>query len=394
MHELLEHFEEVHVIYDASFPEGQQAQIKIPFNPQPVNRITGNQQRLPMPSLPATAMLPLHAQGQMTPQSMQAQPDIQHHAQYPGSFDTDGMDLDMDVQQPYPPVSNQSSPSSGGSTPPDTPVSTPLSTYPSPTMSDSPKTFFNGNSQQVMYTPQAEYANSPFASPFASQPPSPQRYAFHEADGGPAVAFDTFSARPQSTHPTSSLDGALGDPIPRPQLSVTLTPFSRPPVASSAHPGALNPLTPYARYQAHFGIPGAEENSHPMVDANADGYRSGETSPVASSVAPAMLFSNSATPVSTPSGSRVPSPTPTDKSGKKSSPISKAAPAPATTTTLNAAAAAAAIKNVAAASKASSSLSRSAGAGLLLSKPFKCPKPNCNKSYKQANGMFRFSLFS
>lgn len=28
------------------------------------------------------------------------------------------------------------------------------------------------------------------------------------------------------------------------------------------------------------------------------------------------------------------------------------------------------------------------GSGLLQSKPFKCPKPNCNKSYKQANGMF------
>lgn len=28
------------------------------------------------------------------------------------------------------------------------------------------------------------------------------------------------------------------------------------------------------------------------------------------------------------------------------------------------------------------------GTGLLQSKPFRCPKPNCNKSYKQANGRF------
>ena len=36
--------------------------------------------------------------------------------------------------------------------------------------------------------------------------------------------------------------------------------------------------------------------------------------------------------------------------------------------------------------RASSTLSRPA-ASLLLSKPFKCPKANCNKSYKQANGL-------
>jgi transcription factor SFP1 len=36
--------------------------------------------------------------------------------------------------------------------------------------------------------------------------------------------------------------------------------------------------------------------------------------------------------------------------------------------------------------RASTTLSRPASS-LLLSKPFKCPKPNCNKSYKQANGL-------
>ena len=38
------------------------------------------------------------------------------------------------------------------------------------------------------------------------------------------------------------------------------------------------------------------------------------------------------------------------------------------------------------ASRASSTLSRPASS-LLLSKPFRCPKPNCNKSYKQANDL-------
>ncbi|KAI0311684.1 hypothetical protein OF83DRAFT_729484, partial [Amylostereum chailletii] len=36
--------------------------------------------------------------------------------------------------------------------------------------------------------------------------------------------------------------------------------------------------------------------------------------------------------------------------------------------------------------RASTTLSRPASA-LLLSKPFRCPKPNCSKSYKQANGL-------
>lgn len=42
--------------------------------------------------------------------------------------------------------------------------------------------------------------------------------------------------------------------------------------------------------------------------------------------------------------------------------------------------------NAAAALQASTTLSRP-GASLLLSKPFKCPKPGCMKSYKQANGL-------
>ncbi|KAM6503158.1 hypothetical protein JOM56_000101 [Amanita muscaria] len=36
---------------------------------------------------------------------------------------------------------------------------------------------------------------------------------------------------------------------------------------------------------------------------------------------------------------------------------------------------------------ASSTLSCPASSLLLSTKPFKCPKPNCNKSYKQANGL-------
>lgn len=73
-------------------------------------------------------------------------------------------------------------------------------------------------------------------------------------------------------------------------------------------------------------------------------------------VPPALLFSTSAgtTPANTPSSSRVSSPLP-------HSPLN-----------VN--------------SKASATLSRPASS-LLLSKPFKCPKPNCNKSYKQANGL-------
>lgn len=101
-------------------------------------------------------------------------------------------------------------------------------------------------------------------------------------------------------------------------------------------------------------------------------------------VPPALLFSSSttATPASTPGGSRVPSPTGYAQAiahahahqtlQSQSSASMPTTPISSTSTSRP------------------STLSRTsstASPSLLLSKPFKCPKPNCNKSYKQANGL-------
>lgn len=374
MHDLLEHFETIHVVIDPNFPEGQRAHLRVPFNPQPAPTSgTGQPRMTPAPVLPPTAMLPIHQQNQMVETALQQQ------LQYPGSFDSEDMDIDIDIQQSFPQtVSSQSSPSSGAPTPPDTPVSTPLSAYPSPSLYDSPKSLLS-----LTQSTGAEQYSQP-TSPLASQPPSPHSY---EADGGPAVAFETFSARPQTTRSTSSLDGALAGTttsLQRPHLNITLTPFSSRPSPSSGHPGALNALNPYARYAAHCGMPGTAVESKDSVGIDAGNvggeYQPGETSPVKAEkcVPPALLFSNAPTPESTPSTSRVPSPT--QVASKKSGSGKQPPSASGTASPSSASASSSAMRT-------SSSLARATTTSLLLSKPFKCPKPNCNKSYKQANGL-------
>ncbi len=76
-----------------------------------------------------------------------------------------------------------------------------------------------------------------------------------------------------------------------------------------------------------------------------------------SCVPPTLLYSpSSITPANTPSSSRVASPVTAQGQTQASyHPLSARASTPASS--------------------------------LLLSKPFRCPKPNCNKSYKQANGL-------
>ena len=98
-----------------------------------------------------------------------------------------------------------------------------------------------------------------------------------------------------------------------------------------------------------------------------------------SCVPPTLLYSsNSTTPANTPSSSRVASPVAAQGQASyrplsaqaSTSASASSSPTPSPTST----------------HRASTTLSRPASS-LLLSKPFRCPKPNCNKSYKQANGL-------
>lgn len=90
-------------------------------------------------------------------------------------------------------------------------------------------------------------------------------------------------------------------------------------------------------------------------------------------VTPALLLSSGGnTPIHSPDGSRVNSPSPSSPTYTSPSISSPS---------LSSTSAASSSR-----SQSSTTLSRSSNS-LLVTKPFKCPKPNCNKSYKQANGL-------
>lgn len=233
-------------------------------------------------------------------------------------------DMELDLEN------STSAPSSGSSSPPDTPISTPLSSYPSthPTQ----------------------------AMPMSSSP------------GGsrPISAFDTTTVMPSRTGVAS--------------LSVGF-----PPARSSgpaAAPRAEDAFNAYAGYSDYSSLmPGTNPSSAPGSD---DQSFSGAYSSRTGCVPPALLLNSSATtPASTPDQSRVASPV----SGQTSTyPIQPAiVPAPSSSSA-QASSSTSSTSNASQTPRASTTLSRPA-TSLLLSKPFKCPKPNCNKSYKQANGL-------
>jgi transcription factor SFP1 len=223
-------------------------------------------------------------------------------------------------------LDNNSQPSSDGSTPPDTPINTPLSSYPHDSF------------------------NRPLSHP-GSNCASPQ------VGSPPVSAFDTIVLPSHSQH-------------------IRAFPPSR-----SARPNLTNVSDVFNGYSGYSDYsscmpgtvpspPAYEEISQTKNSASEPGSPSG-------CVPPALLYcSADNTPVSTPGSSRIPSPmsnTPYFDSPKASSTtyassvVGKADPSNATP-------------------RASTTLSRPASS-LLLSKPFRCPKPNCNKSYKQANGL-------
>lgn len=216
-----------------------------------------------------------------------------------------------------------SAPSSGSSSPPDTPVSTPLSSYP------------NVHLQSA-------------AQHQASRP-------------APISAFDTTTVLPsRSGH----------------GLSVGFPPIrSSVPVSAARAEDAFNAYAGYSDYSSH--LPGTVPSSSmlPIKQEDHSSYANGSYGSRSNNcVPPALLLNSSAgnTPSSTPGPSRVASPT-----AGPSNHVSTGSALNGTSSPTSPSAQAA---------RASTTLSRPA-TSLLLSKPFKCPKPNCNKSYKQANGL-------
>ncbi|KAF8883026.1 hypothetical protein BD779DRAFT_1541427 [Infundibulicybe gibba] len=350
LHTLLEHFEQVHIVLDPHAPQPQ-AHIRIPFDPQ------CNPPMSPTPSAPVSYP-PHNTQFDLTG-DMELELDLDSHPQY-SSFTYQQPQQQPQQQQQV----SSSSPSSGAPSPPDTPISTPLSTYPSPPSYHS-------------YLP----------TPTASQPPSPPHHLQHP-----------------HPHPigVSNIPFANG-------LGLGYQQHPQPPVE-----GAFNA---YARFSSDYSscMPGTQYNPAPLTgivdEMTVAAVQQQQLQPQLQqqtqqqhTIPPALLFASSA------SSSRVPSPSSTSpRAGRHSSSNSHAArsararaahtsPSTPTGGFSNSSALPSTSSPSTPAPSTSSALPSTSGSNaatpsngsappLLLSKPFRCPKPNCNKSYKQANGL-------
>ncbi|KIL63695.1 hypothetical protein M378DRAFT_179145 [Amanita muscaria Koide BX008] len=345
MHALVEHLEEAHFGAYNRNAVNQQAQVQMPYNSQSIH---------PDHPISPTTQVPNQVPSHVG--SSQIAPANVHT--YPSSFDPDDMEFELDLETssvPHAPTAH-SSPSSGVPTPPDTPITTPLSVYPANAL---PNGHLLPNSQ----------AHS------LSQPASPP----YDASGHVSAAASAATTRHSSPSGAST----------RPNLNLNLSAFQRSTQFGTSSPSVLNnpeeAFNSYARYASDFSacMPGtqytsAEASETGIIQANWQQQHSSNHT-AGQCVPPALLFSTSAstTPLSTPDGSRVPSP-----SGYSTITQSSAPPTPNRSTPP----ASGRSSSRTGSAVASSTLSRPASS-LLLSKPFKCPKPNCNKSYKQANGL-------
>jgi transcription factor SFP1 len=298
----------------------------------------------------------------LDPTSTQPQAHLQvpfnptvHDTKRPYLDDSDEMELDIDLgtrPQSYPfPSSRQSSVQSSPS-PPDTPISTPLSNYssPHPLIPSLPNNF--------------HFHHNHLHSPRISQPPSPSTY-------DPTLASSTRQNSPTST--------------PNPlNLNFNLTSHGFPRATQTTNlPNPEEAFNPYARFASDYSssMPGALFNGATVDEASAlhgtTAWHVQQQQPQQQQTQegcapPALLFSSSAQKhqgqsknnlikaLSTTSLHRHHHPQHHQNSSTSSSSSQPTSPSSAT------------------------SLSRPS---LLLCKPFRCPKPNCNKSYKQANGL-------
>ncbi|KAG5641442.1 hypothetical protein DXG03_005216 [Asterophora parasitica] len=341
LHALLEHFEEVHVlVVDPTGP----AQISVPFNPQPIDQ---------------------HP----------------HHHQ-PPPFDSDDMELELDLdnsthpQPPPHPSSTRSSPSSSGPSPPHTPA-------------------------QFAHQYATFQHHSPFpsatTSPYASQPPSPgahQNVGVHFPNAGlgppsvlahPEEAFNAYArfAADYSSHmPGTQFNASGGEEIVVNGVGVgeygVYQAAAPVPVGGQQQQGqqCIPPALLFAstsngdNRDSNAPAPGAGKLKLKVrgggmagTNASAPATPAADTSTLtpfapAPTAPPPATNSNNASFVSNPALTALSSTNSTSASTLPNSPVHTPSHTPLPPTT-----------------------------SLLLSKPFRCPKPNCNKSYKQANGL-------
>ena len=310
----------------------------------------------------------------LDPTSTQPQPHLQvpfnpivHNAKKPYLDDSDEMELDIDLgtrPQSHPFPSPRQSSAQSSPTPPDTPISTPLSNYssPHPLIPSLPNNL--------------NFHHHHSHSPHISQPPSPTNYDQSAYDS--TTASSTRQNSPTST--TNHLNLNLN-------LNLSSHGFPRATQTNNL-PNPEDAFNQYARFASDYSssMPGALFNGATVDEASAlhgtAAWQVQQQQPQQQMqegcVPPALLFSSSTQkhqgqsknnlikPLSTTSLHRHHLPQHHQNSSSTSS--SSSQPTSPSATTAN-----------------SHSLSRPGS--LLLCKPFRCPKPNCNKSYKQANGL-------
>ncbi|KAA1470829.1 hypothetical protein DENSPDRAFT_858584 [Dentipellis sp. KUC8613] len=216
--------------------------------------------------------------------------------------------------------------SSSASSPPQTPLHTPLAPYP--------------------------HHATGFQQHYPQQHPQPPSYqaaaaAYASAPSSPISAFDTTAVMPLPSHPTRPFPSSHAQFQQPPPPAQAFNAYAGYADYSRAMPGTVNPGLSHQHDAANGCVPPA------LLFGSSTGASGSASAPVQ-------------TPASTPSTSRVSS--------------------PAIAVAASASGSSAGASGSASTPRASTTLSRPASS-LLLSKPFRCPKPNCSKSYKQANGL-------
>ncbi|KAG6907183.1 hypothetical protein DXG01_010054 [Tephrocybe rancida] len=295
------------------------------------------------PTGPAQITVPFNP----TPLQSQSAP-LQPHQQ---PFDaSDDMELELDLDNStHPPSSLSSHSSPDSSSPPHTPNNPPLS------------------HAQAHFAHQYGFsqhsAHSPYASPYPSQPPSPtssqpQVHFPHASTQQPTLAnpeevfnaYARFSADYSSHMPGTQFNASGGEEIRAPAADYTYAP------PQGIPPALLFASEPPAGGKLKLKVRGGAvmSNSTPTTPSSTGALTPFSSSSTSTLPSPAPSASSSSLlPTPLPSSSTSNSTTPNPSASSNHTPTHTPLPAPS----------------------------------LLLSKPFRCPKPNCNKSYKQANGL-------
>ncbi|KAJ7485206.1 hypothetical protein B0H11DRAFT_2231403 [Mycena galericulata] len=262
-------------------------------------------------------------------------------------------------------------------------------------------------------TPQPPHHQPAYSTPFDTD----------DMDLG--LDYEDASPPPPSTAPTSTVTSRAPSPSPspseggvqRPALNISLTAFPFREGIHHAHAhtplsASVGPFSAYARYTANANAeyPSPSSASNPGMPITSQDVADYTPERDATAIAPALVFATGeelgvgaagTSQTSAASGSRVKTttskrmrsgpPSPSSRAGTPTASASSSAlPSPSVTTSHPGFPSASTSTPTASSSTAPSTAAAAPNTNptiLLPHKPFRCPKPNCSKSYKQANGL-------